>query len=277
MSFTDIFIRRPVLATVVSLMILLVGLAAAVQSVGAAVSRDHQHDADHHHGLSRRQCGAHQGVHHHAHHVGGRKCGGYRHADLVVAAERQHHHLEPAPRRQRGSRRVRRVVEGAAGQEHTAARGAGSDRHAPDGRYDRADVHVVQQQGDDGLADHRLSDARGATASADDRRRRQRADPGRADLRHAHLAQPRQDGGARHHAARRAHGADREQLRHGGRAGEGRLRPDEHQCPDAARQPRLRSASWWWRRAAMHWSGSTISPPSSWARRAPIPPRCSTV
>ena len=55
--------------------------------------------------------------------------------------------------------------------------------------------------------------------------------------------EPGQDGGARHHAARRAHGADREQLRHGGGAGEGRLRPDQHQRPDAARQPhRLRQA-----------------------------------
>ena len=71
------------------------------------------------------------------------------------------------------------------------------------------------------LADHRLSDARGAAAPADHRRRRQRADPGRADVRHAHLAEPRQDGSARHHAARRAHGADREQFRHGRGAGEG--------------------------------------------------------
>ena len=38
MKFTDIFVRRPVLAAVVSLLILLIGLRAAVRAAGPAVS-----------------------------------------------------------------------------------------------------------------------------------------------------------------------------------------------------------------------------------------------
>ena len=48
--------------------------------------------------------------------------------------------------------------------------------------------------------------------SADDRRRRQCADPRRPDLRHAHLARSDEDGGARRHAGRRAQCARRQQL-----------------------------------------------------------------
>ena len=47
------------------------------------------------------------------------------------------------------------------------------------------------------FADHRLPDPRRPAAAADRRRRRQRPDPRRPDLRHAHLARPDPDGGAR--------------------------------------------------------------------------------
>ena len=55
------------------------------------------------------------------------------------------------------------------------------------------------------LADHRLPDARGAAQAADRQRRRQRADPRRPAVRHAHLAQSAEDGGARRHADARVH------------------------------------------------------------------------
>ena len=64
----------------------------------------------------------------------------------------------------------------------------------------RPHVPVVQFEGDDVVADHRLSDARRAAPPADRRRRRQRADPRRTDLRHAHLAGSDPHGGARRHA-----------------------------------------------------------------------------
>ena len=71
-----------------------------------------------------------------------------------------------------------------------------------------------------------------------DRRRRQRADPRRADVRHAHLAQPAEDGGARRHADGGAHRARRQQLHLRRRPDQGRLRPDDDQRRDLARQRR---------------------------------------
>ena len=49
MAFTDIFIKRPVLSLVVSLLILLIGFKAATSAADPAVSetvehRDHGHD-----------------------------------------------------------------------------------------------------------------------------------------------------------------------------------------------------------------------------------------
>ena len=230
MSFTDIFIRRPVLATVVSLLILLVGLARGVQSAGAAVSRDHQHDDHHHDRLSRRQRGADQGLHHHAHPAGGGERRRHRHADVVVAAERQHHHartcastptrIAPSPTccprssRSRACCRARRRIRSSSSRPASTTAlmyMSFNSKVLTASQITDYLTRVVQPQ------------------AADDRRRRQRADPGRADLRHAHLAQSRQDGGARRHAARRAHGAHRQQFHFGRRPDQGRLRPDDHQ------------------------------------------------
>ena len=60
MRFTDIFIKRPVLATVVSLVILLIGSWAG-QAADSAISRADQHHDHHHHHLSRGQCRPDQG------------------------------------------------------------------------------------------------------------------------------------------------------------------------------------------------------------------------
>ena len=149
MSFTDIFIRRPVLATVVSLLILLIGLASLFNLPVRQYPEDHQHHHHHHHRLSRRQRRPHQGLHHHAHPAGGGQRRGHRHADLLLAAELQRRHPQPAPRCRPRPRRGRRAVEDPAGQEHAAARVAGPDRHQADRRDHRAHVPVVQQQGDD--------------------------------------------------------------------------------------------------------------------------------
>ena len=66
MNFTDIFIRRPVLATVVSLMILVLGLRAVGVAADPAISAHrerHRHRDDH---LLRRRSRRHRRLHHHA-------------------------------------------------------------------------------------------------------------------------------------------------------------------------------------------------------------------
>ncbi len=85
-------------------------------------------------------------------------------------------------------------------------------------------------------ADHRLPHPRRAAAPADDRRRRQCADPRRPDLRDARVARSEPHGGARRHARRRAHRACRQQLHLRRRPDQGRLGPDQHQCADLARK-----------------------------------------
>ena len=218
MSFTDIFIRRPVLATVVSLLILLVGLA----SLFNLSVRQYPEITNTTLTITTAYPGANAEL------IRGfittpimSAVASAEGIDTLTSSSQQNVSTVTLNLRldANADRAVSDVLSKVQQVKNVLPREAqDSDRHAADGRHDRADVHVVQQQGDDGLADHRLSDARGAAASADHRRCRQRADPGRADVRHAHLAQSRQDGRARHHAARRAHGADGEQLRHRRRA-----------------------------------------------------------
>ena len=107
-----------------------------------------------------------------------------------------------------------------------------------------ADVPVVQFDGDDDVADHRLSHPRRAAAAADGRRRRQRADPRRPDLRHAHLARTRR--GWRRSASRandvRNALAANNFISAAGEVEE-RLHPDQRRRADLARQrQRVRQA-----------------------------------
>ncbi len=99
--------------------------------------------------------------------------------------------------------------------------------------------------GDDRLADQRLHHARGAAQAADHQRRRQRADARRTGVRHAHLARSRSHGLARGDAARCAQRARRQQFHLGARSGEGRFRADQYRRQDLARRRRSRSASSW--------------------------------
>ena len=196
-AFTDLFIRRPVLATVVSLLILLVGAMAGLQAAGPAVPADLEHDDHHHHHLSRRCRRRHQGLHHDADRTGGRERRGHRHAGLELAAERVDHHAQPAARRQSRPGDGGHALQGQSGARPPAARGQRSDRRQADRAGLRAHVPVVQFERDDRLADHRLSDPRRAAAAADSRRRRQRADSRRPGFRDAHLARSDPHGGAR--------------------------------------------------------------------------------
>ena len=66
MNFTDIFIRRPVLASVISLLILVLGVRAYYVAAGAAISAHRERGRDRHHDLLRRRSRRGRGLHHHA-------------------------------------------------------------------------------------------------------------------------------------------------------------------------------------------------------------------
>ena len=77
MKLTDIFIRRPVLASVVSLLILVLGLRALDDAAGPAISADRERRGHGHHDLLRRRSRRGRRLHHHA--AGERHRAGQRH------------------------------------------------------------------------------------------------------------------------------------------------------------------------------------------------------
>ena len=77
MSFTDIFIRRRVLATVVSLLILLIGAYSGFRLQNPAISRAFIDDDLDHNSLSRSQRRSHQRLHHDSHCAGRRQHRGH--------------------------------------------------------------------------------------------------------------------------------------------------------------------------------------------------------
>ena len=182
MKFTDIFIRRPVLASVVSLLILVLGLRALgtlqvlqyPQTQNAVVTINTvYYGADPRRGRR---------LHHHA--AGERHRAGQRHRlhDLDQHVGRQHDHgLSPAELRCR---------QGADRDQHQDQLGAepASHRHAAadadgQGRPDhRRDVYRLQQQRAGAEPDHRLHRARGAAEAAGGARRADGRDPRAASI-----------------------------------------------------------------------------------------------
>ena len=214
MSFTDIFIRRPVLASVVSLLILLIGLASAFNLPVRQFPRTSNTTIT----ITTAYPGANADL------IKGfittpiqQAVASAEGIDTLTSSSQQNTSLVTLNLRLDADpdRAVADVLSKIQQVKSVLPREA-------------QDPIVIKQTGEPyalmylsfnskvmiGLADHRLPDARGAAAAADDRRRRQRADPRRADVRHAHLAQPGQDGGAGRHAARRAQRACRQQLHH---------------------------------------------------------------
>ena len=185
MSFTDIFIRRPVLASVVSLLILLVGLQCAfklqvrqfpeLSSTTITITTSYP--------------GANADV------VKGyittpiaQAVASAEGIDTLVSSSQQNAStitLNLLLNANRRPRCRRRPLEGQPGQISAAARGARSRRRQADRRIHRAFIHVLQLEGHDAFADHRLPDPRRAAEAADDRRRRQRPDSRRPDIRDA--------------------------------------------------------------------------------------------
>ena len=194
--------------------------------------------------------------------AGGGERRGHRHAGLDLAAERHRPSRSicaSTPIPDRAMADVLSKVNQVQGLLPREAQRSGR-RQADRARATRSCTCRSTRKVMTALADHRLPDPRRAAAPADHRRRRQRADPRRPDLRHAHLARPDTHGVARRDAARRARRARRQQLHHRRRPGEGRLRPDQHQRARPRSTTPRRSASWWSRRAATRWSASATSP-----------------
>jgi hypothetical protein len=191
-SFTDIFIRRPVLATVVSLLILLVGAQSGLklqirqypelsQTTITITTAYPGANADLIKGFIttpiEQAVASAEGI------------------DTLVSSSQQNVstitlnlRLNASPDRARR----RRALQDQSGQGPIAARRQRSHRREADGPGHGADVHLVQLESVERLADHRLYHPCRSAQIADAGRRRQRADPRRPDLRHAHLARSRQ-------------------------------------------------------------------------------------
>ena len=180
MNFTDIFIRRPVLASVVSLLILVLGLRAYSALPILQYPRTENAHRHRHHDLLRRRSRRGRRLHHHA--AGKRHRPGQRHRlhELDQPERHQHHHRLPAAQL--------RCRQGADRDQHQDQFGpqSAADRHAaadPDGQdrpVHRRHVYRLQQRYVGAEPDHRLSGARGAAEAA--------GGDGRADRRTARAA-----------------------------------------------------------------------------------------
>ena len=157
-SFTDTFIKHPVLAIVVNLVLAAGGLARAEQSAGAAVSTDRKLVRGDHHGLHRRQRGDGARLSHDAHRA--RRLGDQRRGLPRIDQPRRRQHGD-------GAAQAQSQQHGGPGRSHGAA-AAGALRAAGGGGAARrrgaacgstvrlvlSELHLDQTQrtGSDGLA-----------------------------------------------------------------------------------------------------------------------------
>ena len=212
MVWTDIFIKRPVLALVVSLLILLIGFQGRDQPADPAISETVEHGCQRHHGLSGCVGRPDPGLHHDADRAGGGLGRRRRLHDVVLGARHQHDpglyqaELRPEPGADRSAR------QGELGQISDPEGIQRSDRdqdHRPDhGR----DVSRLLQRSAVGIGDLGLSDARGAAGAVHRRWRRLRRYPGRPDLCDAAVARSHPHGRPRRLAARCLRRDRRQQL-----------------------------------------------------------------
>ena len=219
MRFTDLFVKRPVLAIVVNLVILIAGL----QSIRALSVRQYPRSdiavvtrVDR---LRRRERRPGARLHHDAARARHRQRRRHRLHGVVERAGAQHDHRAPEAelRHQRGADAD--PGQGRAGAQRPAARGRGADHRARDrGQPVRGDVPRLLVDRSRSEPDHRLPDARRAAEAERDQRRAARRHPRRPHVRDAHLAEAGPDGGARHLAVGGARGAGAQQLPVGARA-----------------------------------------------------------
>ena len=220
MKFTDLFVKRPVLAIVVNLVILIAGLQVDPRAERAAVSAQRHRGRQRDDRLRRRERRPRARVHHDAARARDRQRRRHRLHGVVQRAGAQHDHRAPEAelRHERGADAD--SGEGRAGAQRPAARGRGAGHRAGDGRQPvRRDVPRVLVDRSRSEPDHRLPDARRAAEAERHQRRAARRHPRRPHVRDAHLAEAGSDGGARHLAVGRARRAGAEQLSVGARAG----------------------------------------------------------
>ena len=188
MAFTDIFIKRPVLSLVVSLLILLIGFQAATH-LGI---RQYPKLSNTVVTITTSYPGASpdlmQGVHHAADRAGGRIGRRRRLHYVVVGAGHQHDlGLHQAQRRSEfGADRSQ--LEGKFGQVSHPEGVERSRHHKVDGTDHGRDVSWLRQRRTERAANIRLSRTRGAADPVDGRWRCVCRYSRRADARHPHLA-----------------------------------------------------------------------------------------
>ena len=176
-SFTDLFIKRPVLALVVSFVILIAGLQAMSDDQRPAISAQ-RHRLDHgHDGLRRRRCGPRSRIYHHA--ARARDRGGGRHRLHPIAEHAGHldHHRAPETELRREQGALGDQLEGEPGPRRSTA-GSGNPGHQHRiGRFaDRLVLSQFHLGHSAAERDHRLSRATRAAAPHRARRRADSAD-----------------------------------------------------------------------------------------------------
>ena len=204
MSFSELFIRRPVLSTVVSLLILLLG----AQGIASMSIRQYPKVDETVITVTTAYPGASADV------IQGFITSTDRQGG-VLGRGRRLRHLEErawpldgvslyAPQRRPQQIADRGHRQGAAGARAVADRRQGSGHPEGHRLHLRADVSRRAQRHHEPAAADGISDAGGPAALRHGRRRRRRADPRRAGIRHARLARSGGAGRAQRHRDRRA-------------------------------------------------------------------------
>ena len=207
-SFTDIFIRRPVLALVVSLVIIIAGLQAIPSLNVRQYPRSEIASVTVHDGLRRRERGIGARLYHHAARTRHRRGGRHRLPGIAKFAGRLDHHRAPQAELRLEQGALRDQFEGQPGAQRSAAgSGSAGDQYRA-GRFPirlrLSQLHVGYSEGE---PDHRLPHPHRAAAPDRARRRAAGGDSRRTHLRDAHLAQARPHGRAQHQPVPGAPGA----------------------------------------------------------------------
>ena len=245
MRFTDFFVKRPVLAIVVNLVILIAGL----QSIRALSVRQYPRSDIAVVRVTTAYVGANADL------VRGfittplerviASADGIDYMESSSAQAHQHDHRASEAELRHQRRADADSGEGGAGAQRPAAGGRGAEDRAGDGRPAvRGDLSRLLVDRPRSEPDHRLPDARRAAEAQRHQRRAARRHPRRPHVCDAHLAEAGSDGGARHFAVGAARSAGAEQLPVGARPDEGIDgvgQPDrQHRSADAGRIPPAR-------------------------------------
>ena len=167
MKFTDLFVKRPVLAIVVNLVILIAGL----QSIRSLSVRQYPRSdiavIRVTHRLHRRQRRPGARLHHHAARARDRQRGRHRLHGVVERPGPQHDHRAPEAQLRHQRRPHPDPGQGGAGAQRPAAGGGGAGHRAGDrGQPVRGHVPRLLLRRAGPEPDHRLPDPRGAAASS---------------------------------------------------------------------------------------------------------------